>query len=141
MKQLSLEHLKEVLDVLEEVFAELNIDFYMIGAIAKEYWYTRGNKRMRQTKDVDFAIFVASYEEYKAVRNRLKDHHFVDTRENAFVMISPPGYSRKPLMKNGATQKSGWRKTIIIQMSVLQESQEKSRLLTKSIQHVAFLTI
>lgn len=91
MKKISLEHLKEVLDVLEEVFAELNIDFYMIGAIAKEYWYTQGNKRMRQTKDVDFAVFAASHEEYEAVRNRLKDHHFVDTRENAFVMISPQG--------------------------------------------------
>jgi predicted nucleotidyltransferase len=91
LKQISLEHLKEVLDVLEEVFAELNIDFYMIGAIAKEYWYTQGNKRMRQTKDVDFAVFVASHEEYEAVLNRLKDHHFVNTRENAFVMISPQG--------------------------------------------------
>ena len=60
MKQIKLEELKEVLDVLEEVFAGVNVDFYMIGAIAKEYWYSRGNKRMRQTKDVDFAILVAS---------------------------------------------------------------------------------
>lgn len=91
MKQISLEQLKEVLDVLQEVFTELNVDFYMIGAIAKEYWYSQGNKRMRQTKDVDFAIFVASREVYDAVRDRLKDHRFADTRENAFVMISPQG--------------------------------------------------
>lgn len=46
---------------------------------------------MRQTKDVDFAVLVASTEAYEAVRNRLKDHRFVSTRENAFVMISPQG--------------------------------------------------
>lgn len=91
MKQISLVQLKEVLDVLQEVFAELNVDFYMIGAIAKEYWYSQGNKRMRQTKDVDFAVFVASREVYDKVRDRLKDHRFAGTRENAFVIISPHG--------------------------------------------------
>jgi predicted nucleotidyltransferase len=91
LKQIKLEHFKEVLNILEEVFRELNVDFYIIGAIAKEYWYQRGNKRMRQTKDVDFAVLVASREVYEAVRERLRGHQFADTRENAFVMISPQG--------------------------------------------------
>ncbi len=91
MKQIRLEELKEVLDVLEQVFTELDIDFYMVGAIAREYWYSRGKKRARQTQDVDFAILVASQEIYDKVRDRLRDHRFIDTCENVFVMISPQG--------------------------------------------------
>lgn len=91
MKQIRLDQLKEMLDVLEEAFKELGVDFYMIGAIAKEYWYRRGNKKTRHTKDVDFAVLVLCRAKYDAVRERLKDHHFTDTRENAFVMISPQG--------------------------------------------------
>ena len=72
MKQINLEQLKEVLDVLEEVFTELHVDFYMIGAIAKDYWYHRGNKKMRHTKDVDFAILIPSEEIYRTVRKRLQ---------------------------------------------------------------------
>ncbi len=91
MKQINLTQLKGVLDVLQQVFMELDVDFYMIGAIAREYWYKQGNKKIPQTKDVDFAVFVASREIYEAVRERLKDHQFATARENAFVMISPEG--------------------------------------------------
>lgn len=80
-----------MLDVLEEVFRELDIDFYIIGAFAREYWYRRGDKRIRQTKDIDFAVLVPNKERYESVRERLREHRFADTRENAFVMISPEG--------------------------------------------------
>lgn len=80
-----------MLDTLEEVFRELGIDFYMLGATAKEYWYRQGNKLMRQTRDIDFAVLVSGREMYKAVRERLKDHQFAVIRENDFAMHSPNG--------------------------------------------------
>lgn len=91
MKQIRQEHLKDVLDVLEEVFRELHVDFYIIGAIARDYWYRRGNKRMRQTLDVDFAVLVSGKDIYHAVRERLQAHQFAVIRRNDFGMVSANG--------------------------------------------------
>lgn len=82
--------LKEILDVLERAFQELGIDHYLIGAIAREVWYTDSGIELRRTKDIDFAVLVADNEEYRKVKQYLVTHEgFTDSRENAFVVISP----------------------------------------------------
>ena len=58
--------LKEVFDELEEAFEQLSIDFYLIGALARDIWYARGDKKFRTTKDVDFAIMISNKEDYEA---------------------------------------------------------------------------
>lgn len=84
--------LSGVFTVLAQAFAAIGIDFYIIGAMARDVWYEKGQKTSRGTKDVDFAVLVSSYEEYEALRNYLKEkYHYEDTRGNAFVMISPDG--------------------------------------------------
>ncbi|GAA0534275.1 nucleotidyl transferase AbiEii/AbiGii toxin family protein [Chitinophaga japonensis] len=86
------EELKDIFDVLEEVFRELKIDYYLIGAVARDIWYSRGNKQFRRTKDVDFAVMVGSQREYEVLRGYLKMHKgFIGTRENSFVLISSTG--------------------------------------------------
>ena len=57
--------LREVLDALEEAFNAIGIDYYLIGAIARDIWYSGSNKTFRQTKDVDFAVLVGSKLEMK----------------------------------------------------------------------------
>jgi len=84
--------LSDVFTALEEAFNATGTDFYVIGAMARDVWYEKGQKSSRGTKDVDFAVLVSSHEEYEAVRNYLKEkYQYEDTRENAFVMISPSG--------------------------------------------------
>jgi predicted nucleotidyltransferase len=84
--------LKEVFDALEEAFEQSGADYYVIGALAKDIWYSRGEKIMRQTKDVDFAIQVVSQEEYDAIRKYLKEKKgFIDYKGNEFVMLTPNG--------------------------------------------------
>jgi predicted nucleotidyltransferase len=84
--------LKEVFDALEEAFRKLDIDYYLIGAIARDIWYARGKKNFRKTKDVDFAVLVGNKAAYEEVRQFLKDHkNFQDTKGNAFVMLTPAG--------------------------------------------------
>lgn len=61
--------LKKVFDELEEAFEHLNIDFYLIGALARDIWYARGDKKFRATKDVDFAITISNKEDYAAVQS------------------------------------------------------------------------
>lgn len=84
--------LKETFDALEEAFEKTGIDYYVIGALARDVWYARGNKVSRLTKDVDFAVLVGSQEQYDAVKVFLKQHkNFMDTKRNSFVMLTPEG--------------------------------------------------
>jgi predicted nucleotidyltransferase len=84
--------LKEVFDVLELAFKQLDVDFYLIGALARDVWYSRGEitSNVRKTKDVDFAIMIGSESQYKSLRKYLiLKHNYQDTKENAFVLITP----------------------------------------------------
>src|SRR5579859_3843249 len=84
--------LKDVFDALEEAFRKLEIDYYLISAIARDIWYARGKKNFRKTKDVDFAVLVSNKTAYEEVRQFLKNHkNFQDTKGNAFVMLTPTG--------------------------------------------------
>ena len=84
--------LKEVFDALEEAFLALEIDFYLIGALARDVWFARANKTFRKSKDVDFAVLIGRHEEYDAVRAYLKKYkNFQDTKGNSFVMLTPTG--------------------------------------------------
>jgi predicted nucleotidyltransferase len=90
-KGIKRDELKLVFDILEEAFKTLGIDFYLIGAIARDQWFAQKDIRARVTKDIDFAVFVSSEDQYQELREYLKDHDYADTRENAFVLISPEG--------------------------------------------------
>lgn len=84
--------LKDVFNILEEVFNILKIDYYLIGAIARDIWYSKSKKQLRSTKDVDFAILVGSRKEYEAVRQYLiENKKFIEIRQNSFVLITPSG--------------------------------------------------
>ncbi|MDB5245616.1 MAG: hypothetical protein JWQ40_10 [Segetibacter sp.] len=84
--------LKEVFDALEEAFKAIGIDYYLIGAIARDIWYSGSDQIFRQTKDVDFAVLVGSKLEYEAVKQYLKENkNFQDTKGNSFVMLAPEG--------------------------------------------------
>jgi predicted nucleotidyltransferase len=92
IKEIKEGDLKEVFDALEEVFVFLEIDFYLIGALARDVWFARANKTFRKSKDVDFAALVGRSEEYDEVRAYLKKHKgFQDTKDNSFVMLTPTG--------------------------------------------------
>jgi predicted nucleotidyltransferase len=82
--------LKDVFSAIEQAFKAIGIDFYIIGATARDVWYAKSNKSFSRTKDVDFAVLVGSEEEYLALRKYLKEHYnFKDTKQNALVMFAP----------------------------------------------------
>ena len=84
--------LKEVFDALEEAFHGSEIDFYLIGAIARNIWYSRGSKSFRSTRDLDFAVLISNREDYEKVRSYLIEHKsFRATRNNSFIMLSSTG--------------------------------------------------
>lgn len=84
--------LKDIFDALEDAFRKNDIDFYLIGAQARDQWYAKENLLARQTNDVDFAAYVSNAGDYEKVRTYLKEHYeFSETKQNQFVLISPSG--------------------------------------------------
>lgn len=85
-------HLKEVFDAVEEACKQLNIDFFVIGALARDIWYAKEVRSSRATKDIDFAVYVGDEEQFQNLKAYLKDYKgFVDSKNNSFVMISANG--------------------------------------------------
>jgi predicted nucleotidyltransferase len=82
---------KELFDDVGAVFLELEIDHYLIGAIARDYWYGKEKLKSRISRDVDFAVLMPGKEIYQRVRETLKNKGFTETKQNAFAMKSPLG--------------------------------------------------
>lgn len=84
--------LKPIFDALERAFLQLGIDFYLIGALARQVWYEKADLGFRTTKDVDYAVLIGSHQEYNEVKRHLIDiEGFVEYKGNAFVLIAPDG--------------------------------------------------
>lgn len=84
--------LKEVFDTLEEAFVSNQVNFYLIGALAKDVWYSMGDKVMRTTRDVDFAVMISNKADYEEVRKYLVDKKgFQYQKSNDFILVSPSG--------------------------------------------------
>jgi predicted nucleotidyltransferase len=69
------ESFEPLFEVANKVFSELNIDFYIIGAIARDIWVSgRFNQKVsRITRDLDLAIFLNTSEDYDKLIKVLTD--------------------------------------------------------------------
>lgn len=76
-KQLSIPYFKEVFDCIDKVMIKVNVPYYLIGAsaIALEL-LKKGIKPSRGTKDIDFAIMIASLQEFKTIVEELSNYGF-----------------------------------------------------------------
>lgn len=65
-EKLKSEGLKKTFDVLELAFKKYNIDYYLIGARARDLWTDHIDlPAKRTTVDVDFCIYINEHAEYK----------------------------------------------------------------------------
>lgn len=91
-KSLRQEGLKPLFKALESAFNELGIDFYLVGAIARDTWFAHNGVMTLGTKDVDFAIYISAKENYEMLRKHLCEKEgFRTSSQNQFVMFSPDG--------------------------------------------------
>ncbi|MBI2269279.1 MAG: nucleotidyl transferase AbiEii/AbiGii toxin family protein [Bacteroidetes bacterium] len=92
IEQLRQEGLKELFEALERAFNALKIDFYLVGAIARDTWFVHNGMRPSGTKDVDFAVFIPAKEDFEKLKKHLKEKEgFNDSTQNEFVLFSPKG--------------------------------------------------
>jgi predicted nucleotidyltransferase len=81
---------KEIFEALERGFSKFRIDFYLVGAIARDVWmrgvYEKPPKRA--TSDIDFGIMIKDSYLFDELKEYLiEEEGFVQYKENAFVLI------------------------------------------------------
>ncbi len=84
------ENLKEVFEVVEEHLHKLNIDFYLLGAIARDVWIAGIYELSpgRSTRDLDIAVFIENENSYKNLRDALiGTNRFLPLKENRYALI------------------------------------------------------
>ncbi|HVU58073.1 MAG TPA: nucleotidyl transferase AbiEii/AbiGii toxin family protein [Puia sp.] len=83
--------LKDVFIDLEQAFHQAGIDYYIIGAQARDIWLGRP-ARGTETKDLDLAILVGGKEDYEQIRQHLMSSNgFHPLRDNYYAYRSPAG--------------------------------------------------
>lgn len=85
-----IEGLKEILEQVKMVCEVLDIDFFIVGAVAKNIWLTSNNEKAEGTKDIDCAVYIPTQKKYDALKDILvKKHFYTQSSENEFCLISP----------------------------------------------------
>ena len=80
----------EMLAALERGFKKFHIDFYLVGAVARDIWMTAINEipPSRITRDIDFAVFIEDKETYEKLKRHLvENEHFQPSKANNFVLL------------------------------------------------------
>jgi len=93
-QQLRQGNLGELFAVLEAELVAQGIDFYLIGAIARDIWLTalHNIEPGRITRDLDLAVLLANEEQYQQLRDQLiGTGRFIGRRENAYTLIFEDG--------------------------------------------------
>jgi predicted nucleotidyltransferase len=75
-ERLKTEGLKKTFEVLELVFKKYDIDYYLIGARARDLWTDHlALSQKRTTEDIDFCIYIREYEQYRSLVKELTEIH------------------------------------------------------------------
>lgn len=91
-KSLNAPHLKEILRDINEVCNKLKINFFGVGALARNIWYVQNDGKSRGTKDIDFGVYVINHEMYNLLLNSLIiNYNYSRVNTNAFCLVSPHG--------------------------------------------------
>lgn len=63
----------EMLEELADVFRQFNVDFYLVGAVARDVHLNRAEERrtLRRTRDIDIAVMLNNEEQFHEVKNTL----------------------------------------------------------------------
>lgn len=99
----------KILEALERGFVKFDIDYYLVGAVAREVWM-RGLKDItprRATSDIDFGILIKDNAHFAALKDYLiRKEGFRGYKENAYVLIAPD-HRQIDILPFGEIEKEG----------------------------------
>lgn len=104
---LPVDGLREVLIQVSEACVQHNIDFFIVGANARNIWYASHSENPSGTKDIDFGIYVANEDKYNLLRRTLIDtYDYIPSTTNALCLLTSDG-KQIDLMPFGDIEKDG----------------------------------
>ncbi len=91
-KELRQENLKDIFAAFERALQQLDIDFYLIGALARDTWFAQKGIRALGTKDIDFAVMVSDPEKFDALKKyMISKEGFTESSTNEYVLFDRKG--------------------------------------------------
>jgi predicted nucleotidyltransferase len=85
--------LRDVLLVVDECCVSLGIDFYILGALARDVWFTKHGIAASGTKDVDFAVLLSEIDQFYHLKEKLiNEYKYIPSKENGYVLIAPNSF-------------------------------------------------
>ena len=103
--------ISEMLSALEKGLTKYKVDFYLVGAVARDVWMSGINKiePRRTTGDIDFAVFINNIATYDELREHLiNEEGFFPYKGNNFVLIWK-GRTQVDLLPFGAIEDENGR--------------------------------
>src|SRR5690625_2164496 len=87
-------HLHDLFVIIEEVFDKLGIEFYLLGAVARDAWFTIEQVDSKTTRDVDLGLSIFSQDQYDNLfATLIDDHGFEEIKHVPFRLQTPFGFS------------------------------------------------
>ena len=91
-RTLGSEFIKKIITDLQKASTKLGVDFFGVGALARNVWYVSNQEPSRGTKDIDFGVYVPNSEIYNHLREMLiKEFSYKEVSDNPFRLMSPYG--------------------------------------------------
>lgn len=85
-------HLKDIISDTIDASNELGIEFFGVGALARNIWFLENNLTPRGTKDVDFGVYIPNADMYSKLKLKLiNEYNYTSSSGNTFCLISPNG--------------------------------------------------
>jgi len=89
---LAVDGLKKPLTEISLACKRLAINFFIVGAIARNIWLATHDKSPSGTRDIDFGVFVPDVSTYNQLRKVLvEDFKYTQSTVNAFCLFTPEG--------------------------------------------------
>lgn len=89
-ESLAVEGLKQPLEEISYACQALGINFFIVGAIARNIWLATNDESPTGTKDIDFGVFVADVITYNKLRKTLiNNFNYTPIKENPFCLRTP----------------------------------------------------
>jgi predicted nucleotidyltransferase len=87
------QRLHDVLKTINTSCEKLGIDFYLLGALARDVWFKQQQIAASGTKDVDFAVFINETEQFSNLKTVLiEECGYIQSKANQFVLFAPNGF-------------------------------------------------
>lgn len=83
--------MKKTFEALEKSFEEFSIDYYLIGAFARDMWLNHIDilPDRRTTRDIDFSLFINHYNDFKLLKQHLHDFYGFQLEDEPYRITSP----------------------------------------------------